>query len=117
MRRGSGRKEIGPLGVILLLLLVFQGYLKLTEDPYAEQKRELQELQTLQARPAPLWWAETQTAVWTWDTPTPVGTPTLGHTPTPTATLGVSAVPGVAPVSTRRATGTAVGKMGEDDDD
>ena len=104
MRRGSGRKEIGPLGVVLLLLLVFQGYLKLTEDPYAEQKRELQELQTLQAQPAPPWWAETQTAVWTWDTPTP------------TATLRVSAVPDVAPVSSRRPMGTVVEKMVEDDD-
>jgi hypothetical protein len=116
MRRGSDRKKIGPLEVFLLVVLVFLGYLKLTEDPYAGQKRELQKLQTLQAQPAPQWWAETQTAVWSWSAPTPVGTPALSHTPTPTATLGVSPVPGVAPVSTRRATRTGVEKRAEDDD-
>ena len=116
MRRGSGRKKIGPLEVFLLLLLGFQAYLKLTEDPYAGQKRELQKLQTMQARPAPPWWAATQTAVWSWYAPTPVATPTLSHTPTPTATLGGSSQPGVAPVSTRRPTGTEVEKMSEDDD-
>jgi hypothetical protein len=113
MRQNKGRKKIGPLEIFLLLLLAVQLYLQITRDPNEDKFRELQQLQTWQAQPVPTWWAETQTAFWTWKTPTPGVTLTFTLTPTPT--LRASAYPGIAPEADERPMVTVVEKRLKDD--
>jgi hypothetical protein len=122
MRQRKGRKKIGPLEIFLLLLLAVQLYLQITHDPNEGKFRELRQMQTWQAQPVPTWWAETQTAFWTWKTPTPGATLTLTHTPTapplhtPTPVLRASPPAGKAPEPGRGPTVTRIEQGAEEVD-